>query len=100
MPRAIKLLWLLVGQFIGPNDSLYAIALANGERDRHTQCLVNGDQSAAMLTPNYFFHTLYPYQKFAKYGLDHECIVCRVDFRTIDKTAKQLYFLLRSYKPI
>jgi len=47
--------------------------------DRYTRRLAKRDQSAAMLTPNYF---LYPHQKFTKDGLYHEYIVDGVNFQT------------------
>jgi len=40
---------------IDTNDSLYVIALANGERSLYPiRCLAKRGQSEAMLTPNYF----------------------------------------------
>ena len=52
MGRAMGFLWLLAIKLIG-KDRLHAIVLANGQTI--AWCLVMRDQSAAMLTTNYFF---------------------------------------------
>jgi len=55
MARAMRLLWLPISLLlIHISDSLYTIALVNAY-DRCNQCLAKLNQSAAMLSPNYFF---------------------------------------------